>query len=223
MKKVIFLLVCAFCLTGCQMDYKLEFKDGKIQETIVGKFDTDIIELAKELEGDSLYIEKELAEEDIYSLKDEEIFYDKQVKVDNNKSEVTLKYEYNYENFQNSYLIDKCFEDYYFVDNKDYYYIDLSGEFTCFHNEDIQIKVISDKQVISHNADKYEDGTYIWNLKLDEDEHDIKFQISKTVKATSQEETIEREFNIFPIIGLIIFAIAFLMIFLLKRRMNKDE
>lgn len=221
MKKIIFLFICAFLLTGCQMDYKLEFKNDKINEIIIGEFEGDIIELAKEIDGDSLYFEKELAEENIYALTDSEAFYEKEIVVKDNKSIATLKYEYDYESFQKSYLIDRCFDDYYFIDDEEYYYINLTGEFSCFHNDDIQIKVTSDKKVISHNADKYKDGVYIWDLKLAEDQHDIIFQISKTISA--EEKFVENGFNIFPIIGHILFAILIFMIFIIKKRFNKDE
>lgn len=222
MKKLLFLICSCLILTGCQVDYELYFNDGGIEENIVSKFDYDIYEVAEAVkEGDSIHIEEILTSDKLRSLIDEEEYYEKNIVVKDNKSIATLKYNYTYDNFEKSYLIDKCFENKIFINDSNYYYLSLGGEFYCFENKNVNINVSTDRKVIYHNADEVKDRNYIWNLDMDEEEYDVVFQVSKSDEAI--EKTKDKKMNIFPMIGLIIFAIAFLMIFLLKRKINKDE
>lgn len=220
MKKIILLIIgCAF-ITGCQMDYRLDFKNDTITEIITSTFDEDIYEAASKLDGDSFYIEKELAEEEIPSLIDHKDYYQKNIDIQNGISTVTLKYNYNYENFENTYMANYCFENKIFMNEEDYYYLSLSGEFLCSDNKNVEIKISSDKAVLSENADEYKDGYYIWYLKTSEDEHNITFQISKDI--LTDEVIVTNKINVFPIIGAVILVIAIAIFLVLKKKINKD-
>lgn len=222
MKKILFLICTCFFLTGCQVDYELHFNEDGIEEKIVSQFDYDIYEVAEGIkDSDAFYIEEILTGEKIQSLIEGEGYYQKEIKVSDKKTNSTLTYKYTYDNFEKSYLLDKCFEDKTFINDSNYYYISLDGDFSCFSNSNMKIKVTTDRKVIYHNADEIKDGNYIWNLDATKDKYNVIFQVSKIIEA--QEEVKKEKINIFPLIGLIFFAIAFLMIFLFKRKINNEE
>lgn len=179
MKKKILISMICLLLTGCSVDYTLDFDNGDIREKIIYEFDEDIYKTAETMEGDSFYIEKELLEENILALKDYDSYYDKKIDIIGNKSIVTLNYVYTYKNLISSYLINKCFENVIILNEENTYSLSLSGSFACFSSEDIQLKISSKNKVLSNNADYYQDGYYIWNLKIEDAEHEIKFLISK--------------------------------------------
>ena len=221
MKKIILLIFCCMFLTGCQLDYKLDLKDDKISESITGVFEYDIYEYSNLIDSDGFYIESELVNEEIPAFVDYSDFYKKEIKVEDGISTAILSYEYNYDNFENSYLISECFKNSVIYNEEDYYYIKLSGDFSCYSYEDIQIKISTDKKVISENSDEYKDGYYIWNVNKEDNEQDISFQISKTEKA---DEVVKKsKINIFPIMGILLLGGAIIIFLLFKKKMKNDE
>lgn len=215
MKKILLLIIVLFCLTGCSLDYEINFDYNNINEKISAEIDGDIYEIANTIDGDGLYLEKELVEEKTPALKGFKDYYNKSIKVIGNKSQVLLNYKYQYDNFKDSYLIDRCFEESYVKNTDDYIYVSLGGNFKCFKDDDITIKVSSKYDVVKHNADKYKDGYYLWDIKMSDEENNIELYISKEIPKEEKDNL-----STLKIVLIVIFIIVGITIYLLKKKTN---
>ena len=100
--------------------------------------------------------------------------------------------------------------------DKNYLYVSLGGNFKCFQDKDIRIKVSSVYDVVKHNADEVNDKYYIWDIKMADDENDIELYLSKDIK---EEE--EKSSSSFRIVLIVIFAILGLIIFLINKKVRE--
>lgn len=215
MKKILLLIICLFCLTGCTLNYEINFGYTMIEEHINATMDGNIYEIASSIDGDGFYLEKEIVEGNIPSIKGFKDFYKRKIKVNNNSSVVDLDYIYKYDEYENSYLLTRCFEKTYVKNTDDYLYVSLGGNFKCFKEDDIQIKVSSMYDVVKHNANKVEDNYYIWDIKLADDENKVEFYISKEI--TEKENN---KVSGWKIVIIILFGIIGLFIFINKRKIK---
>ena len=215
MKKILLLIICLFCLTGCTLNYEINFGYTMIEEHINATMDGNIYEIASSIDGDGFYLEKEIVEGNIPSIKGFKDFYKRKIKVNNNSSVVDLDYIYKYDEYENSYLLTRCFEKAYVKNTDDYLYVSLGGNFKCFKEDDIQIKVSSMYDVVKHNANKVEDNYYIWDIKLADDENKVEFYISKEI--TEKENN---KVSGWKIVIIILFGIIGLFIFINKRKIK---
>lgn len=219
MKKIIILLALSIILTGCSMDYTLDFDDEDIKEKIVIEFDEEIYEMVKDADNDGFYNEKDLVEQEIPALNNYKGHYQKNVENINEKIIVTLNYIYSYKNFANSYLINKCFENTTFVNEEDSYSFSLSGNFACFDGEIVTLKVSSKNKVLSNNADYYKNGYYVWSLKPEDLEYEVKFSISKIELASESNNFKIDAIKIVVIVLLVIGLGAYLFV---KKKISHD-
>ena len=97
MKKILLLIICLFCLTGCTLNYEINFGYTMIEEHINATMDGNIYEIASSIDGDGFYLEKEIVEGNIPSIKGFKDFYTRKIKVKNNSSVVDLDYIYKYD------------------------------------------------------------------------------------------------------------------------------
>lgn len=215
MKKILLLIICLFCLTGCTLNYEINFGYTMIEEHINATMDGNIYEIASSIDGDGFYLEKEIVEGNIPSIKGFKDFYTRKIKVKNNSSVVDLDYIYKYDEYENSYLLTRCFEKTYVKNTDDYLYVSLGGNFKCFKEDDIQIKVSSMYDVVKHNANKVEDNYYIWDIKLADEENKVEFYISKEI--TEKENN---KVSGWKIVIIILFGIIGLFIFINKRKIK---
>lgn len=217
MKKILLLICLVFIVTGCSHEYEINF-GKKIDEKIVLNYNTNLYELSSQIDGDSLYVEKELVESDIPALVSSNGFYDKKLEVMDNKTKVTLKYSYDYENFEKSYLIDHCFEKKTFVNDDEYYYVSLGGSFDCYSASGFTLKVKSEYEVINQNADKYDKGYYIWNIATENSDNRVEFQVSKTL-LKNKDSVFKLDLKI--ICWLLLFGVI-VFLFIIKRKGSND-
>jgi hypothetical protein len=215
MKKMILLIVCVVCLTGCTLNYEIDFGRTIINENINAEMDGNIYEIASSIDGDGFYLEKELVEGKIPSLKGYKDYYSRKIKVENNKSLVDLNYKYSYDNYENSYILNRCFEDVYVKNTDDYLYVSLGGNFKCFKEDDVRIKVSSSYDIVKHNADEIKDDYYLWDIKLSEDDNNVELYISKELK---DEE--KKSISSIKIIIIIIFIILGIGILIFKNTLK---
>jgi len=220
MKKVLLLVVMTLLITGCTSSYEIVF-DEKINESITINYDGDIYKVVEdfELEGDSFYFESELVNSRIPSLVEFKDYYNKKIDVNNNKSIITLDYEYDYENFENSYLINECFEKSNFINKDDYYYVSLGGVFYCFGADHFTIKMKTDYEIIKENADKKEDGYYIWDIEEVNEEDKVELQISKAIK---KDKDIGFKVSFKLVFGIILILVM-IGFFVFRKRFFEEE
>lgn len=223
MKKSLFILMCTLFLTGCSLEYEINFNEDIIQENIKATFDGNINKQAPELTGDGFYLEKEIVENKIPSLKNKEDYYTKKINANDKISNVYLNYNYTYDQFERSYFTDYCFENSYINNTDDYIYVSLDGQFNCHYEEDIKIKLSTSYKMAEHNADEYKDGYYIWNLKMTDEENNITFMIKKEPATTNQKQIINTTTDIVFLVISIIITISIIIIIFKRKKDNNDN
>jgi hypothetical protein len=218
--KKIWLLVCLLLfLTGCTSDYEINFGE-KIDEKIIFNYDFDLNEVFGEVDCDAVCAEEELLESEIPALKEFKDYYNKQLELKDGKTKISLDYSYTYDNFEDSYLINQCFQYSDFINDDDYYYVSLGGYFDCFGGTEFTLKVKSDYQVLNENADTKKDGYYIWNIENDNPENKVELQVSKVLLAP-KKKGFKISFKV--ICWLLLFGVLGLVIFLKRKFEDNNE
>ena len=205
MKKIILFTVVLLFISGCDGSYNLYISNDEIKENL--NFHIE----------DGLYNEYPLMDFKQYPFyNNTNIFYKNSLSNDNDYKNVVMEYSFKPDEFTNSSSLNTCFSNHEFVNNRDYYYIDLSGHFNCLIGDSFTINIITDNKVISHNADSVNGNTYTWYVnELNKDKLSIVIKVRKN----------GYEFNyllcgLFIIILLIIFMCIRLFY---KKRDNKDK
>ena len=215
MKKILFILITCLLLTGCTVNYNLEINDNNFKETITGSV------LNKELDtNNSTSINNYsflLSEEQPSFYKNENIFYNKTTNNTQEGIDFDFNYTFNENNFNNSRIINECFDNhiYEYKDNK--YYLVVSGKFNCNYSETTNINITTDYNVTSNNAQKIKNNTYTWTI--DENNKDnIYFFI--TIDKTNKSN-FNLSWNTFKTIGLIIIILlSSICIYFVKKDKN---
>lgn len=181
MKKII-LIICLFLLSGCTIDYNLEIKDSKLNESLdfeVTEQDYTNYVNAQE-EKENLNLNEYFDKTEILSFRQD--VTNKHKKIINNVTDgikAKYTYEYDYSNFINSYIINNCFEKYIILNDENYYYIKLSGKFNCYYDK-TAINITTDRKVYNENSNNKNNNTYTWEINdSNKDSISILFQISK--------------------------------------------
>lgn len=209
MKKIGLLIISILLLTGCSNIYELNITKDGINENIELELDENIYEEESDSEGPNIISE---LKNNIPLLNDNSRYYTKNINVDNNIIYARLKGSYSYNEFKNSYLINRCFENVFIDNNDEYLYISLSG-FNCVFNQDIYIAISSEYDVTKENALDYQDGYYLWNLKNIDN---IEFSISKNEIEVSNNTFI----TVLRVVLIALFVVSGVTIFIIKK--NND-
>lgn len=210
--KIILLLFTLF-LTGCTVNYDLEFQSNKIIENINGKIEKSKAESI--VNDTSVNIYYDFIYNDTFALIEGDDLYKKNTLIDGDYINYDLEYIYK-KNFDKSRIINNCFESHIVEETSDYLYVNLSGKFTCLYSDEITVNVTSDYAVIENNADRINKNKYTW-LLTDEDNEEIVFSVSKNVKQISDDG--ESKPNYFRIIGFIVLVVlSFITYFLYKKK-----
>lgn len=209
MKKIGLLIISILLLTGCSNIYELNITKDGINENIELELDENIYEEESDSEGPNIISE---LKNNIPLLNDNSRYYTKNINVDNNIIYARLKGSYSYNEFKNSYLINRCFDNVFIDNNDEYLYISLSG-FNCVFNQDIYIAISSEYDVTKENALDYQDGYYLWNLKNIDN---IEFSISKNEIEVSNNTFI----TVLRVVLIALFVVSGVTIFIIKK--NND-
>ena len=223
MKKIIICSLIILILSGCTVNYDLEFENDLIKE----KLELDVTE--NDYAEYISKIEKDDVEENMYKffeafeipndIKMPNQFHKKESKRGNDNINLKFTYDnYDYESFNSSYILNNCFYDVVVLNEENDYYISAKGPLACPLN-DANIRIKTDKKVINTNA-KYENGYYTWDITEDDYENiELYFHISKTEPFN---EIIEEEKTNYNFIWIIILTLGLVALFyLLKKQNNK--
>ena len=164
MKKILIVLL-AFLLTGCQVNYNLNFKDEELNEKV------------SILLKDNSYTEQNISilkKNKSYAIYDQIGHEPYNITFQDNSKTFIANYEYTYKlvDFNRSTLINQCYEAAAFVKDGNNYLLTTSNEFRCltyeyFDVNEVNITITTNHKVISSNADKVKNGKYIWNINKD--------------------------------------------------------
>ena len=181
MKKII-LILTLLLLTGCA-------------NTVSINFNNDInmnVKLSFTLEEYRYYLNrnsnetlsKEEASSAITALRTDELdafiegnsdtFKEKRYSLVDENYNLEYEYTYNYSNFDNNSILNKCFENFNYVEDNDNIYINISGKSIC---SPFKLSIKADNKMIANNADKKVNNEYLWNVL--ENNNNIYMTISK--------------------------------------------
>lgn len=169
MKKIVFIIVLSLLLVGCNSQYTLEIGDNKIKETLITNIPVEVTDTCEsmalhECDDDS----DEIVEANIYPLiNNHEIEYKVTKNYTENEYINTRTFDFTYENFKDSYVLNNCFDEFSYKHEKGTIYINANGFSNCYNNSDIIVKVISKNKVYENNSDSKNGNTYIWNINED--------------------------------------------------------
>ncbi len=206
MKKIILISTILFLLSGCTINYNISLEDNQIKEKITSKINY------KKLDSDELSSLQGLEEWGIYSFKGDTItMHDTSVTYKGKKANINIEYDYDTDNFINAYLPNTCFDNYIYLNEEDYYYIELSGKFGCMYADETNITITTNNIVEDTNA-KVKNNKYIWTINnSNKDNTNIYIKISKEQnKSTSG---ILKGFKTFSMIALIILIIKVALLY----------
>lgn len=216
MKKLL-LLFAILLFSGCSIKYNLSFTDGSFNEQIDFAIPTNSTE--KIDFGNKEYIYDYLLENDFYTDTKNTKTYTKEVSFTDDNNIVSLKASFLPNELEYAKTINTCFENKIIMNEEDYVYIYLYGEFTCYKKQDVIINFNSNYEIISDNSLYEEDSNKVWIINKDNYKNvDIKLQVSKF---ELQKDSVF-EFNTLTIVGLIALVILSGISIYLYNKLKKD-
>ncbi len=183
-KNMIILLLSIIFLSGCSSQYNLKVTSDGIEENIFLEIDKSLIvdtPISSEVEPDD-QITPFLTGDSYPLVSSTSKKYAKEVTGDASNYYVKLDYKFNSEEYKNSTVLNTCFQNHEYKNEKDYYEIKLSGTFYCLHNSPIEINVTTPNVVKENNAVK-KGNVYTWTIDdTNVDNVDISIKILKKTK-----------------------------------------
>jgi len=188
MKKKLLSIIICLLLTGCTANYNLEIVGNNFYETISGNVLNSEIR-SNSNETDTGIFEYLLNSEQPVFKNNDTIFYNKILNNKKNSVDFENSYKFNNINFNNSRILDACFENHTFKTENNIYYIFLSGKFNCAYADKTNISLTTKHLVTTHNADKVNKNKYTWTINKNEEEK-INIYISIDKSKTSKSNNL---------------------------------
>ena len=208
MKRIVLVLVMLLCLTGCKATYELEIDDTSFKERINSEFNYK--DLASE-EQNSLSHYSSLNMDAFYN--NSSSYLNKNINYKGNKAIIDINYDYNSSNFDNAYMINSCFDEHIFINDDNYYYLEVLGDFGCQYADEVEIVIKTNHVVMDTNATR-RGNEYSWTLSNDNNKDvDMFIQLSKTqVQESGGISTFKIVMSVILLIlcGLTVLAVKFI-------------
>lgn len=212
MKKILILILFIFLLSGCSVEYNLEFKDNIfIEKLSVGQFDSNEV---KEFGYFTPYATINHTTEELY-------------KFDYSNNYLKLSYNHKGSNFEKSIAFNECYELSNISYDDKYYYILTSNEFKCmsylgYKADEVKINFKSDHVVVEANADYVDGNTYTWVINNNNSSNKpIKLKMVKEVvdddKTDNNEDKNKYESVFLIILGVVVIGVLVVGIHIYKR------
>ena len=173
--KLLVLVILCLLLSGCTIEYNLDIKNATYKEsvTVTGSDsleDQNYFNTLKDWSVPAFYSDITYNSESPNKADGVE-YYDK--KINDRDFSVHLKYDFKEEGFRDSLMAKFCYNYFYATNNDDAKTISYTAsmDFNCFTTyeslEKVIVKLKSNRDIINHNADKEEDGSYVWEITKD--------------------------------------------------------
>lgn len=230
MKKIrIIRIICLFLIvllvTGCEVNYELNFTDSDLDEKI------SIILSENESTDENFEIMDYRVKNEGFaksSGKDQELYTYNRT---NNKG--VLSYKYNVNDFSENHSIDQCYDSFNFVPTDDGYLLITSDVFRCGYFDYIPVDkyniiITTNREVLDNNADRIEGNKYIWEIETNGNvdiEKPIKIKFSnKTQKDLLRDKLSSNDsYVLAAILGILLLGIVTIfIIFTIKSRRNQN-
>ena len=163
LKKLIIVFTIFLC-TSCTANYNLNIDENNISEKFTITMPKSVI--------DENTLQNQLEHPDLV-YKDQDYYYDIKLQEDNNYYYVNYNYQHNLENYQESKIINFCYEENYNQVTNKRIIISTSNRFNCLKMYDdvnldtVKINITTKLKVESHNADEVKGHTYTWHINGD--------------------------------------------------------
>ena len=218
MKKLLLLLV-VILLTGCNVNYNLEFTDEQLIENInlsIPNHEQKNIDYLKSINAYAIY-------DGMGKINYNSIF-------DEGKDNFNAKYDYTYQlnNIGRAYYINQCFENISFSKHDNQYILLTSKGFKCmlfeYHKiNNLTVSITTNHKVLQHNADVVEGGIYTWEI-TDENADNVYINMifGEVKKRTFWDEILD---NIVPISilgGIILVVGTVVLVIAIKAKKNNE-
>lgn len=225
MKKNILIIVLALILTGCTAEYTLTIDKGVYNEevNITGESNDEISSFSKNW---MIAVDK-----DTYSLQGDpdttaapDNTYDYKISGNN----LTFSHDFNVSSINESSAISNCYDVIRITPYDGDIIISTDKNVKCFEKyptlNSLKINIVTDKEVLSNNADSVDGNKYIWNLNR----NDSNKAINMTMKNdnTSSEPSInnksdgKRDYSLYIFCGILL--ICFFIGYLIFNKIKKD-
>ncbi len=217
MKKIFIIFIILF-LCGCSATYNLEISNDRFKENVSVFFNNENTEVSnlEDIESDDKITP--FINNNYSALSNKMDNYKKKVTNVNNYINVVLDYEYNENNFENSNLLNSCFENFSFV-NKKTYLIKVSGMFYCLYDDqnEITINIKTNNKVLQSNETSKTNNVYTWKINSSNVNNvDIIFEVQKGFP-------MRKVLMYGGIVCLGALIILLLLMFVLKKRKKNNE
>lgn len=231
----IIIIILSLIITGCSkynyetdtIIYNLDI-DKTFKENIVFTLPPNVEDKIKEeADNTSTSLEYNLLKNNpkpIFS--EHNIFYNKDINKSKDKVEVSLDYEYLEKEFDYSQYIMQCFENYNLESDKDYFEANLSGEFYCLNDKNIEINIKSTYEVTDSNGEQVDDK-YTWYINKNNYQNvNIYYKLSRDYNDMAQEHQEITNNNSYDyikyIVGIIIIIIILIILYKFYKKKNQD-
>ena len=210
MKKIILLLLILLTVAGCSSEVNINITDGKIEENVYS-YDTKDKIYPNNGNGldEDIKMWMESFERGSY-----ELFY--KIKTEEREPNIIGKRytaTFNIDEWSYYSIIKKCYNNYNLENTENLFSIKTDSNYICgkiYGAKDVILKITTDYNVISNNADEIKDNTYIWHISDETyDDEQIIFSISKK-RTNSKTNAIDEKKaqNISNIINTVLIVIS---------------
>ena len=220
MKKILFIFLILFCLTGCDNSIEFDFSED-IKAKVSLSFTLD--EYKAHLDEPNLDdAEVKSRIESIMNFRNaltdpySDLFEEKSFVNNGNNYNGVYEYTYSYSNFNDNSVLNNCFEYFGVQEDNNSLYIFAEGKSKC---APFKLVVKADDRMLYSNENVKNGNLYIWNIQ--ELNNDIYMVISKT--NTSKTEVESSSFNVMNIIYLVIALIIGVVAFILKKKIKESD
>lgn len=182
---LILMLFCLTCITGCTVDYNLDFTDTELKEVINinltasenNEENIDKMEYSAKYEAAAISKQYNQVPYNFTSAKQKDKYVG------------TFSYDYTTTEFNDAHLIRTCYDSFNFVQTEKGFQLVTSDTFNCgsysyLSVEKYTITVTSNHKVIESNADMVDKNKYIWIITPNG-----KLNIEKPIKIVFSNET----------------------------------
>ena len=221
MKKLVFIFLMLFCLTGCANSVELNFNED-INTKINLSFTLDEFK-ARLNEPNLSDSEAKTRIESIRNFRNaftdpySDLLEEKSFGNNGRKYIGVYEYTYSYSNFYDNSILNNCFESFGVDEDKDRLYIFAEGKSKC---GPFKLIVKADDRMISSNENSKEENQYIWKIK--EENNDIYMAISKT-PTTTKIKVEPSSFNVVDLICCIVALLIGIAAFVINKKYKESE
>ena len=229
MKKVIFLSMVLFMLSGCTIKYDLDLTTPNAAIENLEILETDLnneyFNTIKNYTGNirAIYSDQD---SDSYEKDPNLEYYNVTNNSDDSKANLIISYPFTTEEFTNSNIINTCYDNVTFYNTNDKIDIRTSNEFLCFEKYisagEVEVNIKTNQKILNNNADNITDNVYTW--KINRSNAYQKPIILSNIENSTQEETKEEntQLNLIIILSVIgAFVVTIIIVIINKNHKYK--